>query len=91
MLRAINIVHEQAAKRRSEVLAREKPQYIRAVLKEVSERGPLRTSDLSEGGKSLGGWWGWGDGKRALEYLFLSGQVTASERRGSLAIPCPTI
>lgn len=63
-------------------LAREKPDYIKAVLKEVAERGPLRTSDLSEGGKSLGGWWGWGDGKRALEYLFLSGQVTASERRG---------
>lgn len=63
-------------------LAREKPAYIAAVLKEVSERGPLRTADLSEGGKSLGGWWGWGDGKRALEYLFLSGRVTASERRG---------
>jgi uncharacterized protein YcaQ len=63
-------------------LAREKPEYVAAVLCEVLERGPLRTSDLSEGGKSLGGWWGWGDGKRALEYLFLSGQVTASERRG---------
>ncbi|MBI1213553.1 MAG: winged helix-turn-helix domain-containing protein [Alphaproteobacteria bacterium] len=63
-------------------LAREKPEYIAAVLKQVSERGPLRTSDLSEGGKSLGGWWGWGEGKRALEYLFLSGQIAAAERRG---------
>jgi len=63
-------------------LAREKPDYVAAVLKQVAERGPLRTSDLEEGAKSLGGWWGWGDGKRALEYLFLSGQVTASERRG---------
>jgi uncharacterized protein YcaQ len=63
-------------------LAREKPGYVAAVLKQVAERGPLRTADLEEGAKSRGGWWGWGDGKRALEYLFLSGQVTASERRG---------
>ena len=63
-------------------LAREKPDYVAAVLKEVAERGPLRTSELSTGAKSLGGWWGWGDGKRALEYLFLSGRVTAAERRG---------
>jgi hypothetical protein len=63
-------------------LAREKPDYVAAVLNEVAARGPLRTSELSEGGKSLGGWWGWGDGKRALEYLFLSGGVTAAERRG---------
>jgi len=63
-------------------LAREKPQYLAAVLQQVAQHGPLRTSDLSEGGRSHGGWWGWGDGKRALEYLFWTGQVTAAERRG---------
>ena len=63
-------------------VARDKPEYLAAVLKQVAERGPLRTADLSEGGRSQGGWWGWGDGKRALEYLFWTGQVTAAERRG---------
>jgi uncharacterized protein YcaQ len=63
-------------------LAREKPAYVAAVLEQVRESGPLRTADLPEGGRSLGGWWGWGDGKRALEYLFLAGQVSVAERRG---------
>jgi uncharacterized protein YcaQ len=63
-------------------IARDKPDYLAAVLNQVAAQGPLRTSDLSEGGRSLGGWWGWGDGKRALEYLFWTGQVTAAERRG---------
>ena len=63
-------------------VVREKPAYVAAVLKQVADQGPLRTAELADGGKSLGGWWGWGDGKRALEYLFLTGQITAAERRG---------
>ena len=60
--------------------AREK--YIEAVLEEVRERGPLSVGDLSEPGERAGTWWGWGDGKIALEYLFNRGLITAAARPG---------
>jgi uncharacterized protein YcaQ len=61
---------------------REKADFIAAVLKEVERRGPLAASELSEGGRSKGAWWGWSDGKRALEWLFWAGLLTTSARRG---------
>ena len=63
-------------------LARERPDFIKAVLGEIAERGPLGAGELSNGGKSTGNWWGWSDGKRALEYLFWTGQLTSAGRRG---------
>ena len=63
-------------------LARERPDFIQAVLDEIAERGPIGAGELSDGGKSTGNWWGWSEGKRALEYLFWTGQVTAAGRRG---------
>ncbi|MBS7539493.1 winged helix-turn-helix domain-containing protein [Ancylobacter lacus] len=67
--------------------ARERPDYVRAVLEEVRARGPLAAGELTEGGrvdggKGEGGWWGWSAGKQALEYLFWAGAVTTAERRG---------
>jgi len=55
---------------------------IAAVLKEVEERGPISAGELSGGGKGTGSWWGWSDGKRALEWLFWAGEVTTRTRRG---------
>jgi uncharacterized protein YcaQ len=49
---------------------------------EITKRGPIGAGELSDGGRSTGNWWGWSDGKRALEYLFWTGQVTSSGRRG---------
>lgn len=63
-------------------LAKERPEFIRSVLDEIGERGPIGAGELSGGGKSTGNWWGWSDGKRALEYLFWTGQVTSAGRRG---------
>lgn len=64
-------------------LARERPDYIRAVLAEVTARGPLRASDLEEEGVIRGGsWWGWRDAKVALEWLFWIGAVMTADRRG---------
>jgi hypothetical protein len=63
-------------------LARERPDFIAAIRAEVAERGPLGAGELQSGGKSTGNWWGWSEGKRALEYLFWSGQLTAASRRG---------
>ena len=62
-------------------MAKEKPGYVQAVLDEVTERGPLAASELSEPGTRRGPWWGWGDGKATLEWLLWTGQVAVAERR----------
>ncbi len=61
---------------------REERAYIDSVLDEVRNRGGLSAGDLSDGGKSSGGWWGWSRGKMALEWLFWAGLVTTADRRG---------
>jgi uncharacterized protein len=63
-------------------LAKERPDFIAAVLNEIAARGPIGAGELSGGGKSTGNWWGWSDGKRAVEYLFWTGQLTSAGRRG---------
>ncbi|MET0482472.1 MAG: crosslink repair DNA glycosylase YcaQ family protein, partial [Aestuariivirgaceae bacterium] len=62
--------------------AEERRDYIQAILGEVRSRGPVTARELSEAGARTGPWWGWHDGKTALEYLFWSGAVTAAGRRG---------
>jgi uncharacterized protein YcaQ len=52
------------------------------VYAEVAERGPVAAAELSDPGKRSGNWWGWGDGKRTLEYLYNSGLVAIAGRRG---------
>lgn len=67
--------------------AREQPARIEAVAAEVARRGPLAASDLEgaavDDAAGKGGWWGWSDAKRALEFLFWAGRLTAATRRGS--------
>ncbi len=63
-------------------LARERPDFIKGVMQEIADRGPIGAGELSGGGKSTGNWWGWSDGKRALEFLFWTGQLTSAGRRG---------
>jgi uncharacterized protein YcaQ len=62
-------------------LLRDAPDAADAVLRELTERGPLGTSDLSDKGGRAGPWWGWGRGKHLLEWLFATGRVTTSTRR----------
>ena len=54
---------------------------MEAVHAEVVERGPLAAGELSIGGKSKGPWWGWSDGKEALELLFWQGRLAIAGRR----------
>src|SRR3954468_24321957 len=42
---------------------KERKAFIDAVKREIAERGPLAASELSDGGKARGAWWGWSDGK----------------------------
>lgn len=67
------------------VFRREKAAFIEDVRRELVDRGPLAASDLSNGGMRRGPWWGWNDGKLALEWLFSAGIVTTATRRGSFA------
>jgi hypothetical protein len=62
---------------------REKAAYIDEVRREIADRGPLAASELSNGGAGRGAWWGWSDGKHALEWLFFAGEVTTASRRGT--------
>jgi hypothetical protein len=55
--------------------------FLDEVVAEVRERGPLSASELTNGGRSRGSWWGWSNGKHALEWLFWAGRVTTATRR----------
>jgi uncharacterized protein len=60
---------------------RERRDFIDAVLDQIRTRGPLGASELEQGGRSSGTWWGWSHGKEALEWLFWAGEVTTATRR----------
>ena len=62
------------------VYARERRSEADALLERIRAEGPLAASDF-EHGKNQGGWWGWGETKRVLEWLFWAGQITAATRR----------
>jgi uncharacterized protein YcaQ len=63
-------------------IARERPELLADVRELVRSSGPIRSSDtgVPRPVRSPGQMWNWHDGKRALEYLFWSGEIT-SERR----------
>lgn len=56
----------------------ERPGYVERVHREVAARGPLTVSDLEDPGERGGPWWGYAPGKHALEWLFASGEITAT-------------
>jgi uncharacterized protein YcaQ len=56
--------------------------YLKATLEHIQRNGPIRSSEVPDGGKSDGGWWGWSKGKMALETLFDQGLITAATRQG---------
>jgi uncharacterized protein YcaQ len=64
------------------VFARERRSEALHVLERIRAEGPMAASDF-ENGKGRGGWWEWGDAKRALEWLFWAGHVTTATRRNS--------
>jgi uncharacterized protein YcaQ len=62
-------------------IARDKPDFVASILREVEQRGPLASGDIAEHRSTGGGWWGWSEVKVALEYLFWSGALTTARRR----------
>ena len=65
-------------------IQQDRPELIRDVLEEVRATGPVAASAVMEHErpKRTGPWWDWSDVKRAMEWLFWSGQVTSARRRG---------
>jgi len=62
---------------------RERHAFIAEVRREIADRGPLSSGELTHQHKGTTGWWGWSDSKRALEWLFWAGAVTTATRRGT--------
>jgi uncharacterized protein YcaQ len=63
-------------------IRRERPQLVEELLAQVAERGPVAASELAESEpRQSGPWWDWSDVKRALEWLFWSGQLSSARRR----------
>jgi uncharacterized protein YcaQ len=53
-----------------------------ALLDRIRTEGPMPASAL-DAPKGPGGWWGWSEGKRAMEWLFWSGLVRTGTRKTS--------
>jgi len=53
------------------------------ILAQITEDGPVCSSDVGQNEtRKSGGWWDWHPSKTALEYLWRSGQLAVSKRRG---------
>lgn len=52
------------------------------ILARVRGEGVLKTRDLKEGTKVKGGWWNHGPARRALDKLFMQGDLMIRERNG---------
>ncbi len=52
------------------------------ILARVRAEGALRVRDLDTGNREKGSWWNWGPGRRALDKLFMQGDLMVCERNG---------
>jgi uncharacterized protein YcaQ len=82
----------RAARARTEAWAgvrqvlHDRPELIDWVLAEVREKGPVSSADIETDVPKRDQWgWNWSDTKRALAWLFHSGQITAAGRTSSFA------
>lgn len=68
-------------------IAAEQPDLVAWVLDEVRERGPVTAAEIEhDAPRPTGHWgWNWSEVKRALEWLFYTGQVTAADRTTAFA------
>lgn len=62
-------------------VARERPEYVAALVERIRTGGPLRAAELGEARPNRpGSMWNWHEGKAALEYLFFTGVLTTRGR-----------
>lgn len=58
----------------------ENSNYLEFIYDQVAESGPISVSDLDEQGNRTGPWWGYSNGKIALEWLFQIGRISCGNR-----------
>ncbi|WP_223668852.1 winged helix-turn-helix domain-containing protein [Kangiella shandongensis] len=52
------------------------------LLVRIRSEGPLRSRDLESGDSKRGGWWDWKPAKKALEQLYMEGDLMVCNREG---------
>lgn len=62
-----------------------KRSLVESVYGRIRDEGPLCSGDISTRTGPKGPWWDWDDAKRALEYLFWCGRLTARRRPSDFA------
>ena len=75
---------------RMQDMAEFKEQWIRSrdrplmadVRRRIEQEGPLRARDFENPGGKNAGWWNWKPAKRALEQLFMQGELMVISREG---------
>ncbi|HZO29281.1 MAG TPA: winged helix-turn-helix domain-containing protein [Chloroflexota bacterium] len=60
--------------------AQENAELIERVYQAVAENGLTAVGGLDEPGTRSGPWWGWSEGKRALEWLYSTGRLAVAHR-----------
>lgn len=58
------------------------PKLLREVKQRIRAEGPLASKDFKEFRKGQSGWWDWKPAKRALEKMFLTGELEIHSRKG---------
>jgi uncharacterized protein YcaQ len=73
--------NQRGTRERYEKWAAENREFLDWIKNEIRTRGPLSTSDFEhERAVRKGSWWGWSDVKRALEFMFMYGEVVSGGR-----------
>lgn len=68
-------------KRKSSWFPRD-PRLMSSVLNRIKKEGPLRSKDFENTRRGTTGWWDWKPSKKALERLFLEGELEITRRDG---------
>ena len=73
--------NQRGTRTRYEKWAADNREFLDWILNEIRTRGPLSSADFEhERAVRKGSWWGWSDVKRALEYMFMYGEVVSGGR-----------
>jgi uncharacterized protein YcaQ len=75
--------NQRGTRARYEKWADENREFLDWIKNEIRTRGPLAGGDFEhERAERKGSWWGWSDVKRALEFMFMYGEVVSGGREG---------
>ena len=75
--------NQRGTRARYEKWADDNRDFLEWIKNEIRTRGPLAGGDFEhERAERKGSWWGWSDVKRALEFMFMYGEVVSGGREG---------